>query len=111
VPRFLDEVSAIAQRHESFVAGCGHVGDGNVHLSVFQPDEAKREALELELFRAGVALGGAVSGEHGIGIDKRGPYLTLADPALVELQRKIKAVFDSKGLLNPYRHLDVRNDD
>ena len=111
VPRFLDEVSAIAQRHESFVAGCGHVGDGNVHLSVFQPDEAKREALELELFRAGVALGGAVSGEHGIGIDKRGPYLALADPALVELQRKIKAVFDSKGLLNPYRHLDVRNDD
>jgi len=111
VPRFLDEVSAIAQRHESFVAGCGHVGDGNVHLSVFQGDDAKREALELDLFRAGVALGGAISGEHGLGIDKRGPYLALADPALVELQRKIKAVFDPKGLLNPYRHLDERDDD
>jgi glycolate oxidase len=111
VPRFLDDVNAIAARHDSFVAGCGHVGDGNVHLSVFQPDDEKREALLLELFGAGVALGGAVSGEHGLGIDKRGAYLALADPALVELQRKIKSVFDPEGLLNPYRHLDERDDD
>ncbi len=111
VPRFLDEVSAIAAQFESFVAGCGHVGDGNVHLSVFQPDDEVRERLELALFSAGVALGGAVSGEHGLGMDKRGPYLALADPALVNLQRRIKAVFDPKGLLNPYRHLDDRDDD
>ncbi len=111
VPRFLDEVSAIAAQFESFVAGCGHVGDGNVHLSVFQPDDEVRERLELALFSAGVALGGAVSGEHGLGRDKRGPYLALADPALVNLQRRIKAVFDPKGLLNPYRHLDDRDDD
>jgi glycolate oxidase len=111
VPRFLDEVNSIASRHDSFVAGCGHVGDGNVHLSVFQPDDTKRQALLLELFGAGVALGGAVSGEHGLGIDKRGAYLALADPALVDLQRKIKAVFDPEGLLNPYRHLDERDDD
>jgi glycolate oxidase len=108
VPAFLEQVGVIAAAHGAFVAGCGHVGDGNVHLSVFQPDDDEREKLLLELFGAGVALGGAVSGEHGLGLDKRGPYLTLADPALVELQRSIKRVFDPKGLLNPYRHLDDR---
>jgi glycolate oxidase len=110
VPRFLDEVSSIATRHGSFVAGCGHVGDGNVHLSVFQSDDHVREELVLDLFRAGLGLGGAISGEHGLGVDKRGPYLALTDPALVDLQRRIKAVFDPKGILNPYRHLDPRED-
>jgi glycolate oxidase len=110
VPAFLEDVGELATRYGAFVAGCGHVGDGNVHLSIFQPDDEKRDALLLELFRAGLARGGAVSGEHGLGIDKRGPYLALADPALVELQRKIKHVFDPKGLLNPFRHLDARDD-
>jgi len=110
VPEFLEEVGELATRFGAFVAGCGHVGDGNVHLSVFQPDAEKRGDFLLELFRAGLALGGAVSGEHGLGVDKRGPYLALADPALVELQRKIKHVFDPKGLLNPFRHLDARDD-
>jgi glycolate oxidase len=111
VPTFLEDVSALAEKHGAYVAGCGHVGDGNVHLSVFQPDDAAREELLLELFRAGVELGGAVSGEHGLGVDKRDVYLALADPALVALQRQIKHVFDPKGLLNPYRHLDERRDD
>jgi glycolate oxidase len=109
VPTFLERVGELAQRYDAFVAGCGHVGDGNVHMSVFQPDEARRNELLLELFRAGVNMGGAVSGEHGLGIDKRGPYLALADPALVELQRKIKHVFDPASLLNPFRHLDERD--
>jgi glycolate oxidase len=111
VPKFLEDVSALADQYGAYIAGCGHVGDGNVHLSVFQSDDARREELLLELFRAGVELGGAVSGEHGLGVDKRDAYLALADPALVALQRQIKSVFDPAGLLNPYRHLDERRDD
>jgi glycolate oxidase len=111
VPKFLEDVSALAEQYGAYIAGCGHVGDGNVHLSVFQKDDARREELLLELFRAGVELGGAISGEHGLGIDKRDAYLALADPALVALQRQIKKVFDPAGLLNPYRHLDERRED
>jgi glycolate oxidase len=111
VPTFLEEATALAGQYDAFVAGCGHVGDGNVHLSIFLADDERREALLLDLFRAGVELGGAVSGEHGLGVDKRDAYLALADPALVALQRQIKAVFDPRGLLNPYRHLDERRDD
>jgi glycolate oxidase len=108
VPKFLDEVSALAGRYGAYVAGCGHVGDGNVHMSVFQPDDGVREEFLLELFRVGVGLGGAISGEHGLGVDKNAAYLALTDPALVDLQRRIKDVFDPKGLLNPFRHLDPR---
>ncbi len=110
VPKFLEEVSALAERHGAYVAGCGHIGDGNVHLSVFQSDDAVREEFLLELFRVGIELGGAISGEHGLGIDKNAAYLALTDPTLVEFQRRIKHVFDPKGLLNPFRHLDARGE-
>lgn len=107
VADFLGEVASLADHHGAFVAGCGHVGDGNVHLSVYLPDEPRREALLDALFAAGVAMGGQVSGEHGIGLDKRRPYLALTDPALLDLQRRIKAVFDPRGILNPGKLLET----
>ncbi|HVB19027.1 MAG TPA: FAD-binding oxidoreductase [Acidimicrobiales bacterium] len=107
VATYLESVSTLAASHGAFVAGCGHVGDGNVHLSVFQPDAAARETLLLELFRVGVAMGGAISGEHGLGMDKQAPYLALTDPVIIDLQRRIKQVFDPAGLLNPLRHVDA----
>jgi glycolate oxidase len=106
VADYLAAVATLADAHGAFVAGCGHVGDGNVHLSVYLPDETRRTALLDELFAAGVARGGQVSGEHGIGLDKRRPYLALTDPAVLSLQRRIKAVFDPDGLLNPGKLLD-----
>jgi glycolate oxidase len=108
VPSFLSTTNDMAARHGTFVTGCGHVGDGNVHLSVYQPDDEKRAEFLLELFAFGLSLGGQISGEHGIGRDKQAPYLALTDPALLELQRKVKAVFDPTGILNPYRLLDDR---
>ena len=108
VPAFLEEARHIAQRHEASITGCGHVGDGNVHLSIFQPNDDRRIALSYELFAFGLSLGGQISGEHGIGRDKQDPYLALTDPALLELQRRIKLTFDPHQLLNPYRLLDER---
>jgi glycolate oxidase len=108
VPRFLEEVQRIAARHEAFIGGCGHVGDGNVHLSVFLPDDEERERLLRELFVFGMELGGQISGEHGIGLDKQSHYLALTDPAIVTLQQSIKRAFDPKGTFNPYRISDGR---
>ncbi|HLK46323.1 MAG TPA: FAD-linked oxidase C-terminal domain-containing protein [Acidimicrobiales bacterium] len=105
VADYLATVATLADAHGAFVAGCGHVGDGNVHLSVYQPDEPRRLELLDALFAAGVAAGGQVSGEHGIGLDKLRPFLALTDPALLELQRRIKHVFDPEGLFNPGRLL------
>jgi glycolate oxidase len=108
VPPFIARAQEIAHDHESFLVGCGHVGDGNVHFSLYQPDDEKRAALLHELFAYAVSLGGAISGEHGIGMDKQADFLALSDPLLIGLQRQIKAVFDPRGLLNPHRLLDER---
>jgi glycolate oxidase len=101
VPDYLARTAQLAEHHGAFVAGCGHVGDGNVHLSVYQPDDARRDALLLDLYREGLALGGQISGEHGLGRDKRAAYLALTDPALIALQARVKAAFDPAGVLNP----------
>ncbi len=106
VADYLATVASLADAHGAFVAGCGHVGDGNVHLSVYLPDADRRTALLDELFAAGVATGGQVSGEHGIGLDKQRPYLALSDPVVLSIQRRIKAVFDPAGILNPGKLLD-----
>lgn len=108
VPTYLADIMKLAAEYETFVAGCGHVGDGNIHLSVYQADHERRDAFLHELFARGVAIGGAISGEHGIGRDKQRPFLALTDETALELQRSIKSVFDPRGLLNPYRLLDER---
>ena len=108
VPIFLDEAMRIAQRYEAQITGCGHVGDGNVHLSVLLANTERRARLMRDLFASGLQLGGAISGEHGIGIDKQAHYLALTDPTLLDLQRRIKLAFDPDRLLNPYRVFDDR---
>lgn len=98
---FLAEAGEIAGRHGCLVTGCGHAGDGNVHLALFAPDPGQRSQVLREIFAAASARGGAISGEHGVGTAKRGYFLELADPAAVSLMRRIKAAFDPGGILGP----------
>ncbi|WP_322097301.1 FAD-binding oxidoreductase [Nakamurella alba] len=107
-------IEAIGQRHGLLVASVAHAGDGNLHpaLSVAKrpgetaPPEVLRIAAD-ELVRAALAVGGTISGEHGIGALKR-EWLAdeLGEPQL-DLQRRIKAVFDPLGILSPDSFLAV----
>ena len=101
IPDYLTEVAAMAAESGSLVVGCGHVGDGNVHLSVFQADPPARHRLVAEVIAAGVHRGGAVSGEHGIGRAKKEYLAATEDPVKLTLMRQIKSVFDPAGILNP----------
>lgn len=101
IPEYLRGVQEIATGKGSRVFGCGHAGDGNIHFSVFEPDDERRSELLHAIFAMGSVLGGAVSGEHGIGRAKKKYYEALEDPSKIEIQRGIKQVFDPAGILNP----------
>ena len=98
---FMARVAELAESHGTFIAGCGHAGDGNVHMSVFQKDEEVRHKFMRGLFELGMSLGGAISGEHGVGRAKKKYFLELEDPVKVDLMRRIKTAFDPHDTLNP----------
>jgi glycolate oxidase len=98
---YMARVSELAQASGSLVVGCGHVGDGNVHLSIFQGDDVQRHTLLHDIVAAGAALGGAISGEHGIGLAKKSYLEEFAGAPKIDLMRRIKTAFDPHGILNP----------
>ncbi len=107
IPDYLAQVAVLAQEHGAFVTGCGHIGDGNVHITVFQPDDERRHALMHASFELALAVGGAISGEHGIGTAKLPYFLEMQDPVSLELMRSIKRAFDPAGILGPDRLLGM----
>ncbi|WP_187368893.1 FAD-binding oxidoreductase [Baekduia soli] len=115
--RLRDVIAAtveIGARHGLPACSWGHAGDGNVHatLLVRRDDAAelmRAQAAAEDLFAAAVALGGSVSGEHGLGWVKRGQLERQWAPAALDLHEGVKRLFDPHGRLNPGKKLARRD--
>ena len=103
---FVDFIDHTAQAQRLPIVSFGHAGNGNLHVNLMvhpdDADEMRRAHLALEaiMLRA-LALGGTLSGEHGIGTEKRRFVAQEIDPVTLDLMRAIKQQFDPHGLLNP----------
>ena len=106
VPDLLRAIHEIGRRHGLEIGVFGHAGDGNLHPSfIFDRDDptgpARLQLAEEDLYRATLALGGSVTGEHGIGVIKRSWLEATRGPDAVRVMRAIKAALDPLGILNP----------
>lgn len=103
--------SAELQKKRGFPVACfGHAGDGNIHVNIMvdyqQPGAERRSRAALDdLFSQVLKWGGAISGEHGIGLAKRRWWPQAASPTVRRLHRDIKHALDPRGILNPGKFL------
>lgn len=105
-----DFAARLQKKYQVPVACFGHAGDGNIHTNLmvdFQQPGAreKAEAALDELFRQILAWGGAITGEHGIGLAKQRWWPLAVSPEVRELHQRIKQALDPHGILNPGKFL------
>jgi len=106
LPRTIAAIRAIGERHGVVIGTFGHAGDGNLHPTIVYDakdaaSEAQARAAFDEILGAAVALGGTITGEHGVGSLKRAAMSLVAGDAERALMARVKAAFDPRGILNP----------
>ncbi len=113
IPELIKFSEEIARDRGLEMIAFGHAGDGNVHVSFIKgdmPEERWNEALPLalkELYAKTTALGGCISGEHGIGLKRKKYLASITDKAQLDLIRGIKRAFDPSYILNPGKIVDL----
>jgi len=107
LPELVGVVRELCRKYGIDAITYGHAGDGNLHVNILKrdlPDSEWNDRLPgaiTELFQRVVAMGGTISGEHGIGwVQKRYLPLAMGQPELA-LMRQLKQTFDPHGILNP----------
>jgi glycolate oxidase len=106
IPQIVRRVREIAATHGLEIPLFGHIGDGNLHPNILcdknnREEMARVTAAAREIFEAAVALGGTLSGEHGIGLLKK-QFLELdLGPDAIGIMRRIKTAIDPDGIMNP----------
>ncbi len=101
-------IRGICEKYNLTVCMVGHVGDGSVHpqIPIDYNDENEYKRFKLakaEIYSLTAKLGGILSGEHGIGIEKRDHISKVINSVALDYMRRIKATFDPNNILNPYK--------
>ncbi|GAB3209060.1 FAD-linked oxidase C-terminal domain-containing protein [Marinactinospora endophytica] len=106
VPQMLERIEAAGRRFDTRIGNIAHAGDGNLHPLFIVPagDEAAKaraqEAFEVIVDEA-IALGGTVTGEHGVGVLKKRGAAAELGPRVVEMHQAVKSALDPLGIFNP----------
>lgn len=106
IPELIDGLGALSREYGIPIVNFGHAGNGNIHVNLLydtQDPQQERNALPClsRVFDLVLALGGTLSGEHGIGLAKRDYMARAIDAPTLALMRAIKRDLDPKGILNP----------
>ncbi|MHB1140677.1 MAG: FAD-binding oxidoreductase [Sulfuricaulis sp.] len=106
IPELIDGLEKLSREFSIPIVNFGHAGNGNIHVNLLydtQDPRQERNALPClsRVFDLVLALGGTLSGEHGIGMAKRDYINRAIDPVTLDLMRAIKRQFDPRGILNP----------
>ncbi|MCW5683964.1 MAG: FAD-binding protein [Pseudolabrys sp.] len=106
LPRVLRRMRELSEHYGLRVANVFHAGDGNLHPLILYdanvPGELdKTEEFGAEILKLCVEVGGVLTGEHGVGVEKRDLMPTMFSQIDLDAQQRIKCAFDDKGLLNP----------
>ena len=102
----LAAIEDIAERHGTSISTIAHAGDGNLHPLIRTPvgdDAAREKAQEAfeEMLVAAIGMGGTVTGEHGVGLLKRGGMRQELSPEVLAMQQAVKQTLDPRNLFNP----------
>ena len=106
LPKVLATIAEIGQRYELSIANVFHAGDGNLHPNILfdrrdEDELARVEKASKEIMQACVEVGGTITGEHGVGLDKR-PYMDLIHgPVTLSAMADVKEAFDPTWVCNP----------
>jgi len=106
LPLVLSRMREMSEQYKLGVANVFHAGDGNLHPLILydanKPGELERaEAFGADILKLCVEVGGVLTGEHGVGVEKRDLMPEMFSPADLDQQQRLKCAFDDKGLLNP----------
>ncbi|CAI5489134.1 unnamed protein product [Closterium sp. Naga37s-1] len=103
----VDEMRSRLEGSAAQVVGYGHLGDGNLHLNISAPsyDDKLLERIEPFVYEWVAGRQGSVSAEHGLGLMKANAIHYSKDPQAVAVMKRVKALFDPNGILNPYKLL------
>jgi glycolate oxidase len=106
IPAMCRRITEIAQRYNLTVAVWGHIGDGNLHPNILcdltdEAEMARARSAAREISLSAYELGGAISGEHGIGLFKRDLLPQTLDAPSLRVMRGIKALLDPHSIMNP----------
>ncbi len=103
---FIEKLDEISKKSGFEIVLIGHAGDGNIHPSVFTNSREKEDLDRLQdtltaIFDAALELGGTLSGEHGIGLEKKRLLAKALDPMAISFMQRIKTLFDPNNIMNP----------